>query len=825
MELLAPAGSIAALHAAVRGGADAVYVGLERFNARRGAENFTPETLREACRYAHVRGVSVYVALNTVALPEETEDALECARQAYRAGADAFIVQDVGLAHELHRVLPAAELHMSTQMNIHSQAGVELAASLGAKRVTLARELSVEEVSNLCAAAADLNMEVEVFAHGALCVCYSGQCLMSSMIGGRSANRGTCAQACRLPYELHVEGSGPAGKAPGEHLLSPKDLCTIDLLGQLHLAGVTSLKVEGRMKSPDYVFAVVSAYRAVLDRMAASDDGLARATAEERQSLSEAFSRGFTTAYLEGERGNTMMSYQRPNNRGVFLGRIAKMAEDFFVLETAEAPGVGDVLEIWTKKGRSTYEVSQVLPAKGKAVKLPFESGSRSMRGVHAGDRVFRVRCAQAAFEEVPYEPRVAVAGVAKVRKGKPLELSFSLAGPLRGINPQRAQAFQQVQGVATGPVVEEARTKALTVEDLRSHIDRMGQTPFSLASLDVHMDEGVGLGFSQVHQVRARALANLEDNLVGAFGAREVPKAKSRSWTPAQKEPVCQVAAFVTNPACARAARKAGAQLVYVSALNYKRGTATVQGKTVSQADQAGYPKQCVLALPAIEHDAIPFTREFETGFDVWEYVQPGKPVLVDSAASLMRALRDDCLCEVGPHVPVMNRLTLDVMAKLGVQRVWLSPELNLGQIKALAAGTPAALGCTIIGTQELMITEHCLLMSQGPCNQQCTTCNRRTRGHFLRDRKGFDFPVATDCMGRSHLYNSVLTDVAHAVPDLMAAGVSTFMVDATLMDAEQTAQAVGRAVQAVSLAQNGEGAVDKVHKATSGHLFRGVS
>ena len=199
LELLAPAGGAEALRAAVRGGADAVYVGLEAFNARRGAENFTLEALREAAAYAHLRGVRVYVALNTAVLPREAADALECARQAYRAGADAFIVQDIGIAAELSRTLPDARLHVSTQMNVHNAAGVRAAARLGARRVTLARELALPEIAALAREAAAWDMEVEAFAHGALCVCYSGQCLMSSLIGGRSANRGMCAQACRCP--------------------------------------------------------------------------------------------------------------------------------------------------------------------------------------------------------------------------------------------------------------------------------------------------------------------------------------------------------------------------------------------------------------------------------------------------------------------------------------------------------------------------------------------------------------------------------------------------------------------------------------------------
>ena len=266
VELLAPAGSMIALHAAVSAGADAVYLGASSFNARRSADNFTLETLREACDYAHLRGVKVYLTVNTIILPSELYDALELVRQAYRAGVDAFIVQDLGLAQEIARTIPQTRVHISTQMNTHTKDVLVAEAALGAKRVTLARELSLTEVADLSHFAAELGMETECFAHGALCVCYSGQCFMSSMVGGRSANRGMCAQACRLPYELRNRALRKSLDAPGEHLLSPKDLCTAEILPGLIRAGVSSLKVEGRMKSPEYVSCVVRIYRSVLDR-------------------------------------------------------------------------------------------------------------------------------------------------------------------------------------------------------------------------------------------------------------------------------------------------------------------------------------------------------------------------------------------------------------------------------------------------------------------------------------------------------------------------------------------------------------------------------
>lgn len=353
IELLCPAGSVSAAHAAVTGGADAIYLGLSDFNARRGASNFSLDDLRDVIRYAHLRGVKVYLTLNIAVFENEMAHAIKLAKDAARAGVDAFIVQDIGVCRQLTRDVlsefPNVELHISTQMNIHSAKGLEFAARLGATRVTLARELSIGEIAALCAKANELGIEIEVFAHGALCVCYSGQCLMSSMIGGRSANRGTCAQACRLEYELEGADS-PRNNTPKnsnaeskKFLLSPKDLCSIDVLRELVESDVTSLKIEGRMKSPEYVYAVASQYRVALDCLATDAQFDA---AQAKKKLAQAFSRGFTTAYLTGDRDNAIMGYTRPNNRGVRVGRVRSVSRGGAKIDTTQKLAVGDILEI-----------------------------------------------------------------------------------------------------------------------------------------------------------------------------------------------------------------------------------------------------------------------------------------------------------------------------------------------------------------------------------------------------------------------------------------------------------------------------------------------
>ena len=815
VELLAPAGNMECLHAAVKAGADAVYLGAGHFNARRGADNFSLENLAEACDYAHLRGVKIYLTLNTVVLPSELPDALELARQAYRCGVDAFIVQDIGISIELSRIMPDVEVHVSTQMNIHDEDGLRAAAALGATRVTLARELSLAEIARLHELAEELGVELESFAHGALCICYSGQCFMSSLVGGRSANRGRCAQACRLPYELHNRALRKTLDAPGEHLLSPKDLCTANLIPELLHAGVASLKIEGRMKSPEYVQAVVGVYRAVINRVeaaidrdgidsvVASDAPELRASEEEMNVLSEAFSRGFTTAYLKGKRGNEIMSYGRPNNRGVFVGRVAKVCEGLVFIDPETELHVGDLIEFWTNRGHFVHTIGEFKTDRAGRVFFPVE------RAVGKGDRVFRVRNAEAAFVDDDKLPSVAVCARAELRIGQPALLTFTVAAGDASVTVE-------------GPEVEAARTKAITEKEVREHIDRMGTTPFYLSSLEIDLDEGVGMGFSMLHKLRARAAEELQEAILAHYHARKLERTPSRAFAPVVRRGWCKVAALATNPACARAAKRAGADLIYVPAANYRRGEAVIAGQLSDTAEQAGYPKQCIPVLPTVSQM---FDEEKRNGFDTWKRVKADKPVMVENLGQLLHATEMGAAPEVGPHIPVTNKLDLQAMADLGAQRVWLSPELSLVQIEELGDMAPMPLGLTIMGQTELMVTEHCLLMSQGPCNQKCAECARRKSPHYLKDRKGYEMPVITDCTGRSHLYNAVQMDVAHLMPEIIGAGVSTVLVDTTLMNVKETTEKVARAVRARDIAQKDGNKVAKAEGATSGHLFRGVS
>lgn len=338
-ELLAPAGGMDALLAAVNAGADAVYVGAGRLNARVSAEGFTPRSLALGCAYAHERGARVYVALNVLVFERELDEAAALARQVVEAGADALIVADLGLAARLRREDPHIELHLSTQAGAQSPEAVRMARSLGFARVTCARELAVAEIASLAAT----GVPIETFCHGAICISYSGACAFSERRRGRSAMRGDCTQPCRLSYGL-VDGEGrERARVSGDRLLCPRDYLGVGHVAELVEAGVSSLKIEGRMKNPDYVYNVTRAYRAALDAALA---GRAVDVGALTRQLGRSFNRGFTDGYLLGRSGSDLMSWERSCNQGVRVGRVVERRHEAVRVELEAAVAAGDTLEI-----------------------------------------------------------------------------------------------------------------------------------------------------------------------------------------------------------------------------------------------------------------------------------------------------------------------------------------------------------------------------------------------------------------------------------------------------------------------------------------------
>ncbi len=827
-ELLAPAGGPEPFNAALAGGADAIYCGLGNdFNARRGARNFTDETFAAACRRAHLAGARVYVTVNVVVTTDEMPGVLALVRRAWLLGADALIIQDWGLLAEVRRTWPQMECHVSTQANVHDARGVAWCRARGAARVTLSRELPLVEISRI----AQEGVELECFGHGALCFCYSGVCLMSSLAGGRSANRGLCAQPCRLPYDLVDEEGRPIEAAGSARPLCPKDYRTIDHIREMAEAGVGSLKVEGRMKSPDYVLSVIGAYRDAIDAVVSGQDDPARRAERDRR-LRRSFNRDFTDSYLWGRSGNEMMSYERSNNRGELVGEVVgsrPLADEFVrrggsnggrerhrrvrradVTLRLDAPvGAGDLLEI-----RPLDDPSQFLTVHAEADAQAGETIScRASRAMQPGCLV-RVIRSQRALDEAA---RVADKDVVRLRPvrvrvvarlGEPFLVALET---LDGLARAEAQGF----------TVETARTRPVTANDLVEHVGRMGASPFEPWDWSVELDEGCGMGFSAVHKVRAEACARLEEALLSAYAAREkngvtvaapdatlvkrrLGEVRASAGVPepcaAAAESPC-ACALVSTPEAAEAALDAGAGRVYAS---------------VDDLASGAWPRGVIAWLDEVcrepDHDWL----------DRW--VIPGAPVAVGNVSELDLAQSRGASAEVRSCIPVHNESALVALEVAGAQGVWLSGELTLEEVCRLARASSVSVGLMVFGRERAMTSEHCVLQVTGRCVNDCARCELRARNLSLRDRDGSLLPVRTDLNGRSRIWASHPLDATPQADTLIEAGVSRLLVDAQIMDPTETAFAVARTVRAIRATQAGHKPAPRVQGAGSGHLFMGI-
>ncbi|MDJ1121984.1 U32 family peptidase [Olsenella sp. YH-ols2217] len=818
-EVLAPAGSLTAFKAALAGGADAVYCGLGDFNARRGADNFDEGQLAEACRLAHLAGSRVYLTVNIAIQEGEMPRALALVARAGCAGVDGVIIQDWGLLAEVLRRYPQLEAHVSTQANIHDAVAVRWLGEQGATRVTLSRELSLPEIAVLAAAGAEEGCEVECFAHGALCFCYSGLCQMSALRGPRSANRGLCAQPCRLPHELVDEKGRRVGPAAWERGLCPKDAKSTDHVVELADANVAALKLEGRMKAPEYVYEVTASYREALDAALGRDSGMPpvpSAGSVERR-LKRAFNRDFTDAYLLGRSDNEMMSYERSNNRGELIGSVSK-AQGKRALVVADAPmGAGDLLEF-----RPVAEPDQFLTAlcpedvsAGGTVwvdlKRPMAPGTpvRLLRSQAALDRA-----ARATSRDVPRRRLVDVEVLCHV--GEPLVVRLTAVATLHG---------ESVSAEAQGPVVEPARTRELTEQDVAEHVGRLGTSPFEARRVTVAMGPGCGMGFSTLHKVRAQAADALERAILAPFEARAasiqpapgfpaiaqdlatrrqsagvLEPAPVRGGT-AHRAEEAQVRVLVSSPEAAVAATAAGADVVYA---------------TVDDLAHAVFPAGMVPVLDEV-------CRPGDTARQLAR-VEAGAPCAVGTLGELLQAAEKGALPEVRDCVPVHNPSAVVALESAGARAFWLSPELTVPQVARVAAAASVPVGLTVWGHTRAMTSEHCVLQMADACIHDCERCGLRKRSLFLKNIDGRRLPVRTDSQGRSRIWWSEPLDAVPLLDKLLQAGVSWLGVDATLLDAEGTARETARVAAALAALREGRPLPAAEPGSNLGHLKRAV-
>ena len=807
MELLAPAGTMENFMAALESGADAIYLGGKVFNARAHAANFGIDELREAVRLAHILDVSVYVTVNILIGDTELKDLEQYIKDLDSIGVDAIIVHDLAVAEIAKRVAPNIHLHGSTQMTAATLDAVRFYESLGFTRVVLARELSLKEIQHICK---HCKAEIEVFVHGALCVCYSGQCLMSSFIGGRSGNRGACAQPCRLPYEL-LDSKGESVLPKHEaYLLSPKDLNYSEHMNELVAAGVTSFKVEGRMKKVSYVRQVIGTYREILDEASIHEN--------QRKALASGFNRGFSTAYLEDTVGRQMMTVVAPNHQGKPIGESYTKKGEVY-LSLTEPIEQGSLVKILQSNGSVTYYtvddewtcVSDTLykgrPAEGLAVGqlyLASTPKNTKSRGLQEFTRKYdmSVYLSVGSNGETNYTELTAI-----------LDSGLSVT--------------------VTNEYVPAIANKVPTsLEKVTEQLGRLGNTLFRLSYVDIP-DGPYMWPASVLNALRRDAVTALETALithhVESWQALQVTGDVDYDFK-AQHElsyDTCSmISARVDEIEGVKAAIAGGAQKIVfggdrLSRTPYALSVYDEVACLCAQSDVI-----CTFATPRVVKD-----DEVEAYKHTLEAIVQAHPdsisIHVPQALLWLRELEYTGAIEADTGLNIFNTPTLHFWEQLHISCVNPSQELTLKQITELAKHSHVPIETMIHGYTEMMISEYCAIASfvgtgsKVNCPMPCVK-----ESYSLKDRKGEIFPIRTDPYCRMHIMNSHEMDMRAYVPMLLQKGISILRVDGRHMKPSYVKDIVS---QYVSIATGTMEAPPKKidsqsESITRGHYFRGI-
>ncbi|WP_199616660.1 U32 family peptidase [Paenibacillus alkalitolerans] len=777
IELLAPAGNWDAMRAAVANGADAVFFGVEKFNARARAHNFHTGELRDIMSFLHAYGVKGFLTFNILVFEDELDDAKQLIEACVDAGVDAVIVQDLGLVKLIREISPDFPIHGSTQMTITSPEAVEFTKPFGLELVVLGRENNLKQIKTIGEQA---RLPMEVFVHGALCVSYSGQCLTSEMWGGRSANRGECAQACRLPYDMMVDGEHrPMGDVA--YLLSPKDLAALELVPELIEAGVASFKIEGRLKSPEYVANVVSKYRAAIDKYFEGRDP--KPSKQELQELEQSFSRGFTYGFLRGTNNKQLVDGTYPKKRGVYLGRVKEVTREGVICELEAALKRGDGIVFDAGDPTKDEEGGRVYDIKQKGVKVEGElpgglaeivmgRNDVNLKRVHVGDRIWRTsdpaldKRLRATYEtDKPYRTfpvSVAVYGEA----GQPLVALWT------------DESTGHTVSVQSGLPLAVAEKRPIDGALLEEQFGRLGGTLFELALLDNGLTGQVIVPMSELNRMRRRAVEQLEAE------RRRPPQYVKRSVdvyedavTPAPRPASPKLTALCRSLEQVQAiASRTDVDFIYADFEFIKQFPAAVDAVRA-----AG--KRIALATPRIHMPG-------ETGY--FNNILRLKPdaVLVRNTGAVYWFAKHFAQNPSGAHpeligdfsLNVANHKTANLFLDTGLSMVTPSYDLNIQQmIDLLERSDTSRLEIVIHQHMPMFHTEHCVYCTFLSEGTDYTNCGRPCEEHrvSLRDRIGMSHPVRVDEGCRNTVYNAIEQSGAEYLQNFLDLGVSTYRVE----------------------------------------------
>lgn len=863
-ELLAPAGSRASFEAALKAGADAIYLGGDAFGARHSAANFDDASLAEAVRDAHLLGVRVYLTVNTLVYDHEKDALTAFLDRMALVGLDAWIVQDFGVLEWARSRYPQMEIHASTQMAAQNVEDVKALTALGVKRVVLPREMRLEEVRAIYD---QTGAELELFVHGALCLSVSGQCYMSSMIGGRSGNRGQCAQSCRQAYDLiDLESEESVGGNTGIYRLSPKDLNTLDHLGDIMDAGVTSLKIEGRMKGPEFVYQTVKAYRTAIDRHLKGEAFSAQELEEADRSLEKIFNRGFTKGWVLGERGDSYLSSEIPGNQGLPVARVNRFdarAEEVEV-ELLEDLAVGDELQIRRGKESSGCRVEYILH-KGQRVKtaaMGLQVRINYKAACHKGDLLRRtydkkeMDRLQAEIHERARRVPVKVAAVLKT--GLPLEVCLT--------DPQGHQ------GCAVSEMPAEAAIKKpLDRERLLEQLSKLGTTAYEAIEFELSLDETSTLPIKVINETRRLAAERLDAARTQSMAAPVEKPQMAEFGAPAETAGKPAVSATLAAVSTSTLTLKSTTAELENEPGIIEPGTAepaetstAESGTTEPDTSEAEIKRrEIAITLCASVPDLGRLHLALEAGLKevyfrgplsdleqaqnlaqryqanlAWQWSRPNTSRMVEKNAEILSRLKPARMVVNSPgligwakqfaeHVTadyglnVLNAGSERVVRGLGAEVVTLSPELTGEGIETIGKNALGALEIIGFGHLPVMVTPHCPIRTGlgGPA-QGCALCSGKAYG--LRDKTGAIFPVMKTGPCWTEILNSRVLDLSDQLERLSAAGVTRYRLHFTIESPDEIMDLVLAHRERIAGKRT---PVRTEFPRTHGHFFRGAN
>jgi putative protease len=750
IEILAPVGSFDALRAAVLNGADAVYLGGRNFSARALANNFDTEELKEAVKYAHIRDVKVYVTVNTLIKENEINNFLKYINFLYNIDIDALILQDVGMASFVKKHFPDFEIHASTQMVAHSLEDVKYLENLGFKRVVLARELTVEEIEYI---SKNSNVDIEVFVHGALCVCYSGQCLMSSMIGGRSGNRGRCAQPCRKVYELIDIEKNSKIDLNDKYLLSPRDLNTIEELDKIIKSGVLSLKIEGRMKRAEYVATVVSAYREVVDYYLKNKKlNVKKETLDDLYSI---FNRKFTKGYILGEIGTGIMNPQKPNNTGLYIGKIIDIdkRKNKITLKLENKLKKGDGLSIGGGNVGRIIKRNNIIEEAyaGDIIQLDFKGEVRVGQEVYKTLDSELLDRARKTYENNIENKKIPIRGkiILKVDEYPVLLVKDDRDNKVKVIADKK---------------VEKAIKVPISDEKIKNQVGKLGNTPYILENIIIEKDENISIPISILNEMRREAVRKLDNK------RKNLNKRKAIKLDIEDKERIyrenkdIKISVKIRKIYQLKKILDLDIDIIYYEDINTLKEAMELCDK---------YNKKLVYSPTRIlrnnQYNII--DKALDIGVNDFQVSNLG----------MLNKLKENNI--YGDYfLNTFNSRTIKKFKNQGLNIVCLSPELNLNEIKETLKYTDVEAEALVYGRIPLMISEYCpmgVLIRDCSKDKRCGLCNQSKYG--LKDEKGELFPIAQDMFCRSIIYNSKVLCMMDYLEEIYSVGVSIFRMDFT--------------------------------------------